>query len=348
MAYLFDISQAGNTSLQLKPKQPVDVAFQVKNVSGRRIHTRLSMKEATDATRNAWATIKGSKEMLVDIEAGVVQTVTATINVPAGTPAGKSTFFLYAQDTDQPDEGDKSPAISVDVSAAVKPTIPPWVIPVVVAVVLVIAGLGTWLVLRHPSSPNTDDTKKSGAKVATPMVTGMKLGDAQAILGYQKFTNIKLAPDLSGGTSTPGLVYGQDPAANTPVTLETPISLRFVPTSVTVPNELAGKDFGAALAILQTAGLQFGGVCCMSSPASPQTVLSTSPAVGTPARVGQSVVLYNNPLGQVPPATAMTATDKSITAATLQNTASYRMGINRFASIHFPMQTLSHINPPQK
>ena len=302
MAFLFDISQSGNSSLQVKPKQPVDMAFQVKNVSGRRIHTRIYMKETTDAAKSAWTSFKGKKELLVDIEPGVVQAVTVTMTVPQGAAAGKSTFYLYAQDTDQPDEGDKSPAMSVEVLPGAAPTMPGWVIPVIAIVALIVVGVGGWLVYKHIKPP---DVTVSTTKVQVPSVTGMKLGDAQAILGYQKFTNVQLLPNLSGGTVTPGMVYGQDPAPNTEVALTDAISLRFVPTSVTVPGGLLNKDLGSALAILQTAGLQFGGVCCPANANAPQLVLWTSPGLNTSTDVGHKVILYTtNPqtatVGPVP------------------------------------------------
>lgn len=325
MAYLFDISPSGNSSIQLKPKQPVDLAFQVKNVSGRRIHTRIYMKEASDAAKGAWASFKGKKELLVDIEPGVVQAVTATMTVPQGAAAGKSTFYLYAQDTDQPDEGDKSPAISVEVPPAAGPSTPPWVIPVVVIVALIVVGVGGWLIYSHMSEGG-GTTQDTSAKVQVPSVMGMKLGDAQAILGYLKFTNVQLVPNLSGGTSTPGMVYGQNPAPNTEASTSAAISLQFVPTSVTVPAELQGKDLGSALAILQTAGLQFGGVCCPTNANAPQLVLQTSPALNTSTSVGQKVVLYttNPPTSGSAPVVAMAP---HFTVSMLQAMPSYQQRI---------------------
>jgi hypothetical protein len=337
MAYLFDISQSDSKSLQVKPKQPVDRAFQVKNVSGRRIHTRIYMKEGTDITKNTWATIKGQKELLVDIEPGVVQSVTVTINPPQSATAGKSTFYLYAQDTDQPDEGDKSPAVSVEVLPQTGPTTPPWVIPVVVVVVLIVVGLGSWLIYDHfkgGGDATTDTTGKTttAAKVQVPGVVGRPLGDAQAMLGFLKFTNVKLVPNVSGGTSTPGLVYGQDPAPSTPVALTDPISLWFVPTAITVPQDLIGKDLGSALAILQANGLQYGGICCPSSANAPQLVIRTDPGVGQNTAVGQKVVLYTtNPIPTLaggPP--VATVASPSVTA--LQSMSTYRQKIE---TLHF-------------
>lgn len=334
MAYLFDISQSGNTSLQIKPKQPVDMAFQVKNVSGRRIHARIYMKESTDTAKNGWVSIKGSKELLVDIEPGVVQAVTATVNVPQGASAGKSTFYLFAQDTDQPDEGDKSPAIALEVVPGPKPTTPPWMIPVIVAVALLVIGTGTWLVLRHPKQPDGGGTTTaSKTKIAIPSVTGMKLGDAQAVLGYMKFAHVQLAPDLRGGSATPGMVYGQDPAPNTQATLDTPISLRFVPTSILVPTEMKGKDFGTAYAILQTAGLQFGGECCATSANTDQVVLRTDPAMGTPVDVGRKVMFYTT-LQQSATTQPMTGVSES----NLRNTVAYRVELDKSIALRLPIQ----------
>ncbi len=129
--------------------------------------------------------------------------------------------------------------------------------------------------------------------VSVPYVQGIPLSTAESDLQKAGLVPVVVHMTAPAGTP-PGQVFSQNPAANTPVQAGTKVTIDVPPNPVAVPN-VVGQTAAGATAILSGNPYDFS---VTSTPASastncsPGTVCSTSPAVGSSAEPGQTIVIF--------------------------------------------------------
>jgi PASTA domain len=228
MARHFDITgPVGTVAVSGSTALRGEVAFTVKNATGRRLRVGARVRTAAPA-QESWFRIVGEAER--DLAVDAVEQYVVRIELPAGTAGGTSSFHLQVFSVAEPSEvytDGPTTSLAVDTSTAPAPGPPhrrfPWWIPIAAAVVLILGGgVATWLLLRGP------------AEVAVPDVAGKRSAEAEKLL-----TDDKLTASFTEEPSTtvqPDQVIRHTPAAGQKVARGTAVTLvvAVAPRSVAV------------------------------------------------------------------------------------------------------------------
>jgi beta-lactam-binding protein with PASTA domain/predicted Ser/Thr protein kinase len=154
--------------------------------------------------------------------------------------------------------------------------------------ILLVAGLVAYTISRLSSG----GAPQTPAKVAVPSVVQQDVAAAKAALTAKGFTNV--ATTNVNNAADKGIVFAQDPPADTAILLTDKITLSVSagPGSVTVPTGLKGQDLNAVRKALEDAGLKVGDVSTENAANLKQNQLvKTSPAEGTSVEKGATVDL---------------------------------------------------------
>jgi serine/threonine-protein kinase len=156
---------------------------------------------------------------------------------------------------------------------------------VLVLLLLVLAGL-LFLVARALSGGDDDPAAK---QVTVPNVVNMSQADAQAAL---EGADLEVKVESGPSDKDPGVVFGQDPAANKKVDEGTEVTIKVSAgaAQVQVPD-VKGKTQDEATQILSDAGLVPSPKQVENGDVEEGKVIDTDPAAGTPVDRGTTIVI---------------------------------------------------------
>jgi len=275
------------------------VTFTVTNKTNQGLSGRVTIEPQGEA-KAEWFNVDGESER--QFTAGGTHTFTVRIKTPPAATAGTYSLKVRAVAINDPDNDfAESPVVVFDIAAppvaAPKKGLPWWIFAAIGGGVAVVAGVVVAIMLF------------TGGGTKVPNVVDLPLAEAQQKLTEAKFTVV--TTDDADSDKAPGIVTGQDPAADTKLDEGGQVTLR-VAAGAELPN-VVGQLFPAADSTLRAShGFRVERIAGPASGKAPETVIGQDPMPPTQLARGGTVKLTVDP-GIGVPAIAVPTTQQAAT-----------------------------------
>ncbi|WP_342236491.1 PASTA domain-containing protein [Inquilinus sp. OTU3971] len=278
------------------------VTFTVTNKTGQGLSGRVTVEPQGEA-KAEWFSVDGESER--QFAAGGTHTFTVRIKAPPTAKAGTYSLKVRAVAINDPDNDfAESPVVVFDIAAppvaAPKKGLPWWIFAAIGGGVAVVAGVVVAIILF------------TGGGTKVPNVVDLPLAEAQQRLTEAKLT-VGTTTDDPDSDKAPGIVTGQDPAADTKLEEGGQVTLR-VAAGAELPN-VVGQLFPAAESTLRVShGFRVERIAGPAGGKAPETVVGQDPMPPAQVARGGTVKLTIDP-GIGVPAIAVPTTQQTATSS---------------------------------
>jgi beta-lactam-binding protein with PASTA domain len=277
------------------------VTFTVTNKTNQGLSGRVTIEPQGEA-KAEWFSVDGESER--QFTAAGTHTFTVRIKTPPTATAGTYSLKVRAVAINDPDNDfAESPVVVFDIAAppvaAPKKGLPWWIFAAIGGGVAVVAGVVVAVILL------------TGGGMKVPNVVDLPFVEAEQQLTAAKFTVVQENdPDSD---KAPGIVTGQDPAAETKLKEGGQVTLR-VAAGAELPN-VVGQLFPAAESTLRVShGFRVERIAGAAGGKPPETVVGQDPMPPAQVARGGAVKLTVDP-GVGVPAIAVPTTQQAATSS---------------------------------
>jgi len=277
------------------------VTFTVTNKTSQGLSGRVTIEPQGEA-KAEWFSVDGESER--QFTAGGTHTFTVRIKTPPAATAGTYSLKVRAVAVNDPDNDfAESPVVVFDIAAppvaAPKKRLPWWIFAAIGGGVAVVAGVVVAIIVF------------TGGGTKVPNVVDLPFVEAEQQLTAAKFTVVQ--ENDADSDKAPGIVTGQDPAAETKLDEGGQVTLR-VAAGAELPN-VVGQLFPAADSTLRAShGFKVERIAGPAGGKAPETVIGQDPMPPAQLARGGTVRLTVDP-GIGVPAIAVPATQQAATSS---------------------------------